>query len=85
MAKRKGWGEHDLAAWEKFFGTLKTIGQSAIEIDTKKYVLNDFIADANAFNKAKVHADADAYALSDEMKSVDMVAMEKNFYANVIN
>lgn len=85
MAKRKGWGEHDLVAWELFFRTLKNIGQSAIEIDTKKYVLNDFIADANAFDKTKVHADADNFALNADMKAVDMAAMEKTFYANVIN
>jgi len=58
---------------------------SAIEIDTKKYVLNDFIADANAFDKAKVHADADNFMLNADMKAVDMAAMEKSFYANVIN
>ena len=83
MSKRKGWGEHDLAAWDNFFKVLKRIGQSAIEIDTKKYVLNDFITDANAFDKKKVHADA--YVLSAEMKAVDMAEMEKGFYANVIN
>lgn len=85
LTKRKGWGEHDLAAWDKFFRILKTIGQSAIEIDTKKYVLNDFIADANNFDKAKVHADADNYVLSAELKAVNMADMEKTFYASVIN
>lgn len=85
MSKRKGWGEHDLASWNLFFHTLKNIGQSAIDIDAKKYVLNDFIADANAFDKAKVHADADGYSLSAEMRAVDMAGMEKVFYANVIN
>jgi NitT/TauT family transport system substrate-binding protein len=85
LTKRKGWGEHDLAAWDKFFRILKTIGQSSIEIDTKKYVLNDFIADANKFDKAKVHADADNYALSAELKAVNMADMEKTFYASVIN
>lgn len=85
MAKRKGWGEHDLQAWDKFFRILKTIGQSSIDIDARKYVLNDFIADANAFTKAKVHADADMFPLSPEMKAVDMAEMEKTFYASVIN
>lgn len=85
MSKRKGWGEHDLAAWDNFFKVLKRIGQSAIEIDTKKYVSNEFIADANDFDKKKVHADADGYALSAEMKAVDMADMEKGFYASIIN
>lgn len=85
MSRRKGWGEHDLQGWDKFFKILKTIGQSSIDIDAKKYVLNDFIADANGFNHAKVHADADQFALSAEMKSVDMAEMEKTFYASAIN
>jgi NitT/TauT family transport system substrate-binding protein len=85
VTKKNGWGFHDYAAWDTFFKTLKTIGQSSIEIDAKKYVLNDFIADANKFDKAKVHADADNYALSAELQAVNMADMEKSFYANVIN
>lgn len=85
LTKRNGWGHHDIAAWDSFFKTLKRIGQSSIEIDAKKYVLNDFIADANKFDKAKVHADADKYALPPELQAVNMADMEKSFYASVIN
>ena len=58
---------------------------SSIDIDTKKYVSNEFIADANKFDKAKVHADADKYPLPPALQAVNMADMEKTFYASVIN
>lgn len=85
LSKRAGWGEHDLVQWELFFKTLKSIGQSAVDIDTKKIVLNDFIADANNFDKAKVKADADTYPLPFYMKTVDVDAIRASFFANVVN
>ncbi len=85
LAARAGWGEHDIPAWDNFFKVLRAIGQSSIDIDTGKYVTNDFIAEANAFDKAAVHADADGYALPEDLAAVDMVDVEANFYGNVIN
>jgi NitT/TauT family transport system substrate-binding protein len=85
LTEKSGWGTHDVPAWDNFFKVLKRIGMSSIDIDTKKYVSNEFIADANRFDKAKVHVDADKFPLSAELKAVDMAAMEKTFYANVIN
>lgn len=85
LTAKNGWGTHDMPAWDNFFKLLKRIGMSSVDIDTKKYVSNDFIADANKFDKAKVHADADKYALSPELQAVNMADMEKTFYASVIN
>ncbi|HEV7307828.1 ABC transporter substrate-binding protein [Ensifer sp.] len=85
MAKRAGWGEHNIQAWDSFFKLLKTIGQSNVDIDTARYVTNDFIAEANDFDKTRVHADADAYALPDDLAAVDMGEVEANFYGNAIN
>jgi NitT/TauT family transport system substrate-binding protein len=85
MSKRAGWGEHDLVQWELFFKTLKRIGQSNINIDTNKIVLNDFIAEANNFDRSKVKADADAYPLPYYMRVLDMEAIKTSFFANVIN
>lgn len=85
MAKRKGWGEHDIQAWDNFFKILKTIGQSSIDIDTERYVTNAFIADANNFDVAAVHTDADKYALPEDLASIDMAKVEASFYGNVIN
>lgn len=85
MSKRSGWGEHDLPGWDSFFKILKQIGQSNIDIDTAKYVSNDYITDANAFDKAKVKADAEGYALPADLAEINMDDVEKTFYANVIN
>jgi NitT/TauT family transport system substrate-binding protein len=85
MSKRGGWGEHDIPAWDAFFKILKDIGMSSIDIDTARYVTNDYIADANAFDMAKVHADADAYVLPEDLAAIDMADVEANFYGNVIN
>lgn len=85
MAARAGWGEHNIPAWDKFFKILKTIGQSSVDIDTARYVTNEFIAGANDFDKAKVHADADAYVLPQDLAAIDMADVEAKFYNNVIN
>lgn len=85
MSKRAGWGEHDIDAFNLFFETQKKLGLLSIDIDAKDYVLNDFIKDANDFDKAKVAADADAYALPDDLKAVDMAEVETTFYASAVN
>jgi NitT/TauT family transport system substrate-binding protein len=85
MASRAGWGEHDIPAWDSFFSLLRSIGQSSIDIETARYVTNEFIAGANDFDKAGVHADADAYALPEDLAAVDMADVEARFYSNVIN
>jgi NitT/TauT family transport system substrate-binding protein len=85
MAKRKGWGEHDMVKWTAFFDTLKKIGQLTVDIDINKVVSNEFIGAANTFDKAKVKADAEGYALSDDVKAVDVAAIQANFFANVVN
>jgi len=85
MAKRKGWGEHDIQGWDSFFKILRKIGQSSIDIDTERYVTNAFIADANNFDVAAVYADADKYTLPEDLASIDMAKVEASFYGNVIN
>lgn len=85
MAARAGWGEHNIPSWDNFFKILKTIGQSKIEIDTAHYVTNEFIAEANRFDKAKIHADADAYVLPNDLTAIDMGDVEARFYDDVIN
>ena len=85
MASRAGWGEHDIPAWDAFFKILKDIGMSGIDIETTRHVTNDYIAGANDFDKTKVHADADAYVLPEDLAAIDMADVEAKFYANVIN
>lgn len=85
MAARAGWGEHNIPAWDNFFKILRTIGQSSIDIDAARHVTNEFVAGANDFDRAKVHADADAYALPPDLAAIDMADVEATFYKNAIN
>ncbi len=85
MSKRAGWGYHDIAAFDLFFDTQKKLGLLSIDIDAKDYVLNDFIAEANAFDKAKVKAEANAYELPDDLKAIDMANLEASFYDSAVN
>ena len=84
MDKRGGWGWHDLEAWELFFATIEEIGQITKPIDINTALTNEFIAPANDFDKMKVKADAEGYALSDEMASVDIDAIKGRFFANAV-
>ncbi|QDG76379.1 ABC transporter substrate-binding protein [Labrenzia sp. PHM005] len=85
MSNRPGWGAHDIPSWDNFFRILKDIGQSRIDIDVERYVSNEFIAGANSFDRAQVHADADGYELPSDLQEIDMEALETRFYSNVIN
>jgi NitT/TauT family transport system substrate-binding protein len=70
--KRQGWGWHDLEAWNTFLTTIRSINQISKDIKAEDVIKNDYVAGANAFDKAKVAADAAAYSLPDEYKSVDV-------------
>lgn len=85
LSARAGWGEHDIAGFQKFFDVQKEIGLLSTDINAGDYVLNDFIADGNAFDKEKVKADAMAYALPEDLAAVDMDEVEANFYNSAIN
>jgi len=65
FAKRAGWGEHNLDSWTSYFKTAKDIGQLTKDVVTADVVTNEFVAGANAFDKAKVTADAAGFKLSD--------------------
>lgn len=82
---RGGWGEHDLAQWDLFFRTAKAVGQTKLDIKSTDWVVNDFIATANSFDKQKVWADADAYRLDAGLAAVDMAEIEAALFANVTN
>ncbi len=76
MDERKKWGYHLRSSWELFFETGHKIGQLTNEIKFDDVCKNDFIDEANAFDAAKVKADADGFALSNEYKSVDAGAIQ---------
>lgn len=85
LPARAGWGEHDIAGFQKFFDVQKEIGLLSTEIAAEDFVLNDFIAEGNDFDKDKVIADAMSYALPDDLAGLDMDDIEKNFYNSAIN
>ncbi|MBV2186783.1 MAG: ABC transporter substrate-binding protein [Rhizobium sp.] len=85
MSKRAGWGEHDIASFQKFFGIQKEIGLLSTDIKAADFVLNDFIAEGNKFDRGKVKSDAMNYPLSNELAALDMRDIEANFYNSAIN
>ncbi|MFK7853831.1 MAG: ABC transporter substrate-binding protein [Granulosicoccus sp.] len=85
LSTRTGWGEHDIAGFQKFFNIQEQIGLLSTKINARDFVLNDFIAEGNDFDKAKVKADAMSYQLPKELADVDMVEVEASFYESALN
>jgi NitT/TauT family transport system substrate-binding protein len=75
--ERKKWGFHILDSWKLFFDTAKKTGQISGDINVADVVKNDLVDEANSFDAAKVKADADGFALSDDYKKVDVDAIMK--------
>ncbi|MBV9289114.1 MAG: ABC transporter substrate-binding protein [Hyphomicrobiales bacterium] len=74
--ERKKWGYHLPSSWELFFATAQKIGQISKPIKFEDVCKNDLIDEANAFDKAKVQADAQGFALSPEYQAVDVKAIQ---------
>jgi len=75
--ERKKWGFHIMDSWQLFFDTGRAIGQITSDFKTADVVKNDLVDEANSFDAAKVKADAEGYALSDDYKKVDVDAIAK--------
>jgi NitT/TauT family transport system substrate-binding protein len=75
--ERKGWGWHIPESWQLFFDSIAKIGQVPKTFKAADVVSNELIPTANAFDKAKVKADAEGFALSDSFKTVDVDAIVK--------
>ena len=69
--KRQGWGWHDMASWQTFFDLSAKIAGTTPFVATE-VCSNDLIAGANAFDAAKVAADATGVSLSAEMAAIDV-------------
>ena len=76
MDERKKWGYHLLPSWQLFFDTGRKIGQITRDFKAEDVCKNDLIDEANAFDKAKVQADAQGFALAPEYQSVDVKAIQ---------
>ena len=72
MDERKKWGYHLPESWQLFFDVGREIGQIQGDFKLEDVVKNDLIDVANAFDAAKVKADADGFALSDAYGAVNV-------------
>lgn len=82
--KRAGWGAHDMDSWGLYFKTIADIGQISSPVDINMALTNEFIGPANDFDKAKVKADADSFALDSDMAAVDLAAIQARFFSNAV-
>lgn len=65
-----GYGYSDVKNWQNYFDRIFKLGQTKKQINASDAVSNVFVQGANAFDHAKVGADAKAFALSDAWKGV---------------
>lgn len=72
MAKRGGWGWHDMSSWQDFFNVVYKLGQVTTEIKAEDVCTNDLIKEANSYDAAKIQADADGYTLTEAFQKVDV-------------
>jgi len=84
MAKRGGWGWHDMASWQEFFDVVYKLGQVKTEVKAEDVCTNELIETANAYDPAKIQADADAYALTDAFKAVDVEKIKANMFDQAV-
>ena len=75
--ERKKWGFHIMDSWKLFFDTGREIGQITGDFTVDDVVKNDLVDEANAYDAAKVSADAAGFALSADYTAVDVAAIEK--------
>ena len=77
MDERKKWGYHLPSSWQLFFDVGREIGQIQGDFKLEDVVKNDYIDAANAFDTAKIKADADGFALSDAYGAVNVDEIAK--------
>jgi len=70
--ERGKWGYHIPESWQLFFDTSREIGQITADFKTEDVVKNDLVDEANAFDAAKVKADAEGFDLAPEYEAVDV-------------
>lgn len=84
MDKREGWGWHDMASWQSFFDQIHAIGQISEAVKAEDVCSNELIGPANDFDRAKVQADADGYALSDAFAGLDVENIKAHMFDDAI-
>ena len=76
LGRAQKWGYHIMPSWKLFFDTGREIGQITGDFNAEDVVKNDLVDEANQFDAAKVKADAEGFALSDDYKAVDVDAIQ---------
>lgn len=84
MEKRGGWGWHDMSSWQDFFDVVYKLGQVSTQIKAEDVCTNELIAPANAYDKAKVQADADGYKLTDAFQKVDVENIKAHMFDQAV-
>jgi len=84
MSKREGWGWHDMESWQTFFDISAEIGQTSKAFQASEVCTNALIPEANAFDKDKVKADAEAAEVSDDLAAVDVEALKASMFDQAI-
>ena len=84
MSQRAGWGDHNMANWQTFFDQIHALGQISTPMKAEDIATNELIAAANDFDKAKVKADADAYAVSEAFQSIDVEAVSASLFDQAV-
>ena len=84
MSKRKGWGDHDMAAWQTFFDKIYELKQITKPVKAEDVCTNACIEAANDFDHDKVKADADGYKLSDAFAKIDVENVKAHLYDQAV-
>ncbi len=84
MSKRKGWGDHDMAAWQTFFDKVYELGQIKTPVKAEDVCTNECIGPANDFDHEKVKADALAVELPADLAAVDVEAVQAKLFDQAI-
>jgi NitT/TauT family transport system substrate-binding protein len=74
--ERKAWGAHRAESWALYFDTAKAVGLLRQTTDIAGATTDELVGAANAFDAAKVKADAGAFTLSEAYAAVDAAAMD---------
>lgn len=84
MSKRAGWGDHNMVAWQTFFDKIHELKQVTKAFRAEDIATNDLVGPANDFDHAKVKADADAYALTDAFKAIDVENVRAHLFDQAV-
>lgn len=72
----KGYGYHDLDAWDNYIQTVYDLGQIENRLAVDDVVTNQFVEAANKFDAERVKQDAENFQLSPEWQDVQVISCD---------